>query len=287
MVRGLYTAATGAIVAQTNVDIIANNLANVNTAGFKRTLMQAEAMLELPINRDQTDPGTSGANRTPGVPRSTPIGKLGFGAEVYDTPTVFEQGPIQSTGNMMDVALSGPGFFSVRDKSGVIRYTRGGSFTQNAQNQLVTTDGDSVLGVDGQPVNLKQQGNISVDLQGRVSQNGQLAGSLAVVAIKIDPRGGVTSNGIQTGKLGVYEFADMTQLRPIGNDKFINAGSAPKVATSTSVLQGAQEKSNSNVISSMVDLITNERWFDANEKMIQTQDTELGAAITTVGKSTS
>jgi flagellar basal-body rod protein FlgG len=187
---------------------------------------------------------------------------------------------------MMDVALSGPGFFSVRDKNGVIRYTRGGSFTQNAQNQLVTTDGDSVMGTNGQPVSLRQQGNVSVDLQGRVSQNGQLDGNLAVVAIKIDPRGGVTSNGIETGRLGVYEFSDMNELRPIGNDKFVNAGAAPKIASQTVVLQGSQEKSNSNVISSMVDLIANERWFDANEKMIQTQDTELGAAITTVGKST-
>jgi flagellar basal-body rod protein FlgF len=285
LVRGIYTAANGAIVAQSNVDIIANNLANVNTSGFKRTLMQIESQPKVALYRDQIDPGTSGGNRTPGVATHTSVGDLGFGSRIYDTPTVFEQGPIQQTGNSMDVALNGPGFFAVRDAAGNVRYTRGGSFTQNAQNQLVTTDGEAVLGTNGQPVSL-QQGNVNVDLQGNITTNGTPTGQLAVVAIKIDPRGGVSANGIPTGQLGVFEFANLTNLRSEGADKFVNAGAAPQNATRTTVLQGAQEKSNANVISSMVGLITNERWFDANQKMIQTQDTELGAAISTVGKST-
>lgn len=285
MVRGLYTAATGAIVAQANVDVIANNLANVNTNGFKRTLMQVESSPKVTISRDQIDPGTSDDGRTTGVPTRSMVGQLGFGARIYDTPTMFEQGPIEETGNSMDVALSGPGFFAVRDAAGNISYTRGGSFTQNAQNQLVTTDGDAVLGANGQPVSLAA-GDVTVDLQGNVSQNGKTAGQLAVVAIKIDPRGSVTSNGIPSGQLAVYEFKDLTNLRPQGSDKFINTGSAPQPASQTTVLQGAQEKSNSNVISSMVSLIANERWFDANQKMIQTQDTEVNAAITTIGKTT-
>ncbi len=283
MVRGLYTAATGAIVAQANVDVIANNLANVNTAGFKRTLMQVESSPTVTISRDQTDPGKSDDGRTNGVPTRTTVGQLGFGARIYDTPTIFEQGPIEETGNSMDVALSGPGFFAVRDAAGNIGYTRGGSFVQNAQNQLVTSDGDAVMGSNGQPVSLAA-GNVTLDLQGNVSQNGKPAGKLAVVAVKIDPRGGVTANGVPSGQLAVYEFKNLTNLRPQGGDKFVNSGDAPQPATQTTVLQGAQEKSNANVVSSMVALIANERWFDANQKMIQTQDTEVNAAITTIGK---
>lgn len=287
MVRGLYTAATGAIVAQSNVDVIANNLANVNTSGFKRTLMQIESTPKAALFRDQIEPGHVPANRTNGVATHTPVGYLGFGSRIYDTPTVFEQGPIQETGNSMDVALSGPGFFAVRDGAGQIRYTRGGSFTQNAKNELVTTDGDQVMGSNGQPVNLGQGGKLLVDLQGKVSANGQPAGQLAVVGIKIDTRGGVSQNGVPAGSLAVYEFAKLVNLRPEGSDKFVNSGPAPQAATGTTVLQGAQEKSNSNVISAMVGLIANERWFDANEKMITTQDSAVGAAIATVGKTAS
>ncbi len=285
MIRGLYTAATGSIVAQANVDVIANNLANVNTSGFKRTLMQVESAPTSDIFRDQIDPGRDSARRTNGVPTHTAVGKLGFGSRIYDTPTVFEQGPIQQTGNSMDVALSGPGFFAVRDAVGQTRYTRGGSFTQNAQNQLITSDGDTVLGSNGQPVRIAPSG-LSVDLAGKVNADGKAAGQLAVVAIKIDSRGTVSGNGIPAGQLAVYEFANLNTLRPEGADKFVNSGPAPQPATQTAVLQGAQEKSNANVVSSMVDLIANERWFDANQKMIQTQDTELAAAITSVGKTT-
>ena len=285
MVRGLYTAAAGAMVAQSNVDVIANNLANVNTSGFKRTLMQVESAPQVALFRDQTDPGQTPGNRTAGVATHAAIGNLGFGSRIYDTPTVFEQGQIEQTGNSMDVALNGPGFFAVRDAAGAIHYTRGGSFTQNTKNELVTSDGDNVMGSNGQPVTLQPQSNVAANRQVN-STNGNPPGQLAVASIKIDPRGNVSSNGVPSGELAVVEFANLANVRPQGADKFGNSGAPPQAATQTTVLQGAQEKSNSNVISSMVALIANERWFDANEKMISTQDTELGAAIGTVGKST-
>ncbi len=261
MVRGLYTAATGALVAQANVDVIANNLANVNTAGFKRSLLQAQAAPQTALFRDQIEPGRASGNRTGGVATHTPIGTLGFGVRIYDTPTVFEQGPIEQTGNALDVALSGPGFLAVRDGAGAIRYTRGGSLTQNARNELVTNGGDTVLGPDGQPAKIPP---------------GQ--------TLKITSQGELLSNGAPSGRLAVFEFSDRLSLRPEGADKFVNSGRAPQLATQTTVLQGAQEKSNAQVVPAMVNLIANERWFDANQKMIQTQDDELAQAITTVGK---
>jgi flagellar basal body rod protein FlgG len=261
LVRGLYTAASGAIVAQANVDVISNNLANVNTSGFKRALMQVEAGPKTTIYRDQTDPGQSSDGRTRGVAVHALVGDLGFGSQIYDTPTVFDQGAIQQTGNPLDVALSGPGFLTVRDGAGATAYVRGGSLTTNAQGTLVTNTGDAVVGTDGRPIVIAQQGDVQIDRTGRL-----------------------TSNGAPAGQLAVVEFANLAAVRPQGANKFVSAGAAPKAAASTTVLQGAQEKSNADVITSMVALIANERWFDANQKMIQTQDTEVGAAITTVGK---
>ena len=263
LVRGLYTAATGAVVAQSNVDVIANNIANVNTSGFKRSLMQIESAPKMELFRDQVDPGQAPGSRNSGVAVHTSVGSLGLGSRILDTPAVFEQGPIEQTGNPMDVALSGPGFLAVRDGAGTTAYTRGGSFVRSGQNQLVTSDGDTVLGADGKPIALPAQTPVS-----------------------IDRLGSITSDGKAVGQLAVFEFANVTTVRPQGNDKFVNFGAAPKAAAQTSVLQGAQEKSNVSVVSSMIGLITNERWFDANEKMIATQDTEVGSAINSVGKTT-
>ncbi len=263
MVRGIYTAASGAIVAQANVDVIANNLANVNTSGFKRTLMQVEAAPKMALFRDQIDPGQSSDSRTRGVAAHDSVGDLGSGSRIYATPTVLDQGAIQQTGNPLDVALSGPGFLAVRDAAGTLSYVRGGSFSENAQGALVTAAGDQVMGTNGEPIVVPAQGQIGIDRSGSI-----------------------TSNGSSIGQLAVYEFPNLAAVRPQGSDKFVNAGPAPKAASNTTVLQGAQEKSNADVISSMVSLIANQRWFEANEKMIQTQDTETAAAINSVGKST-
>lgn len=261
MVRGLYTSANGALVAQANVDVIANNLANVNTSGFKRTLMQVEAGPKTDLYRNQTDPGTAPSARIPGIATHVLMGTLGSGSHVYDTPAIFDQGPIQQTGNALDIALSGPGFFAVRNAAGQVRYTRDGSFLRNAQNQLVTNNGDSVIGANGGAIVLPTTG-----------------------AVNVDKTGNITSGGAPVGSLAVFEFGNTTNLRPEGANNFIDAGAVPKLATATTVMQGAQEKSNSDVVRSMVDLITNERWFDANEKSIQTQDDATGIAVSTLGK---
>ena len=286
MVRGLYTASTGAIVAQSNVDVIANNLANVNTSGFKRTLMQVESEPKMALFRDQIDPGQTGDNRTRGVAVHDSVGYLGFGSRIYDTPTNFEQGPIQQTGNPLDVALSGPGFLSVRNAAGTVAFTRGGSFTQNQLNQLVTSDGDVLMGANGQPliVQPRPPAPIPPAAAAAAAANGPPPGA-PVFGLNIDRQGIVTSNGVPSGQLALSEFANLTNVRPQGANKFVNAGPAPVRATQTTVLQGAQERSNAQVVTSMVGLISNERWFDVNQKMMQTQDAAVALAIETVGKS--
>src|SRR5664279_4110361 len=192
LVRGLYTAASGAIVAQANVDVIANNLANVNTSGFKRAVMQIEAGQKSTLYRDQIDPGSSG-ERMRGIAVHALVGDLGFGSQIYDTPTVFEQGAIAQTGNPLDVALSGPGFLAVSDAAGATAYVRGGSFVQNTQGQLVTGDGDKVLGNDRKPLVAPSQGELHIDRSGAISVDGKAV-----------------------GQLGVYEFANLAAVRPQG-----------------------------------------------------------------------
>jgi flagellar basal-body rod protein FlgF len=253
----MYTAASGALVAQSAVDTIANNLANVDTAGFKRTLLQVQAQPQRDIYRFQTDP----SKNPHGVPAQALIGTLGTGAQIYDTPADYQQGAIAATGNDLDVALSGPGFFAIRGGNGALRYTRDGAFLRDQNGFLTAQNGDRVLGQSGAPIALPQSGAVQIARDGTVSVDGRAY-----------------------DRLGVTEFANLANLRPEGANRFVDAGAGARAATNTSALQGSLEKSNAEVVRSMVDLIANERWFDANEKSIQTQDDAVGVAVQTVGR---
>lgn len=255
----MYSATSGALVAQSAVDTIANNLANVNTVGFKRTLLQVQAQPKTQLYRFQTDP----TRATGGQPAQVPIGSLGSGAQIYDTPADLSQGAIAATGNDLDVALSGPGFFAVRGANGAVRYTRDGEFERDQNGTLSTQNGDAVLGSSGAPIALPTMGKVVIDRTGTITVDGQ-----------------------SYGKLSLSEFGNPSALRPEGANRFVDTGNAgARAATNTTALQGSLEKSNADVIRSMVDLITNERWFEANQKSIQTQDTAVAQAVQTVGRS--
>jgi flagellar basal-body rod protein FlgG len=257
LVRGLYTAASGALVAQSQADTIANNLANVNTSGFKRTLLQVQAAPEMQVFALQTQPGTAPGR---GVSSASVVGMLGSGAQVLDTPAVFEQGSLQNTGNALDLGIMGRGFFTIQTPQG-IRYTRDGQFARDAQGFLVTMDGNRVMGRNG-AIQL-QSGDVNIGADGAVHQNGQVVDRLRVV-----------------------NFQNRTAVRPEGDNQFVDTGAGAPVLDGTStVQQGYLERSNANVVRSMVDLITAQRWFEANQKVIQTQDSLNGFAIQNVAKS--
>jgi len=258
VIRGLYSAASGMLVAQALVDTTANNLANVDTSGFKRAVLQVESSPALDLSRYQTEPEAMPGNGVSRVSLRTPIGRLGLGAQVYDTPTAFEQGALQQTSNPLDLALVGPGFFQIATPAGV-RYTRDGGFVRNPQGELVTRMGQPVLSTTGTPIVLAQ-GSFSVDNDGTVRQNG------AVVA-----------------QLSIVRFNNLRNLRPQGDGAFLDEGAGPVQDTTTSVQQGYIEKSTVNVVRSMVDLISAERFFDANSKAVQLEDQALSQAAQTVG----
>ncbi len=263
MVRGMYTAASGALVAQSAVDTIANNLANVNTAGFKRTLLQVQSQPERALYRFQTDPVQRPGGSVESAPVQQLIGALGSGAQIYDTPADYGQGLLATTGNDLDVALSGPGFFTLRDANGTVRYTRDGAFLRDQNGVLTAQNGDRVVNAAGTAIAIPQGGKVEIGRDGTVSVDGRAY-----------------------DKLGIVEFANTTNLRPEGSNRFVDAGAGVRAAVNTSTLQGSLEKSNADVVRSMVDLISNERWFDANQKSIQTQDDAVAQAVQTVGRST-
>jgi flagellar basal-body rod protein FlgG len=249
------------MVAQSAVDVIANNLANVDTAGFKRALLQVQSQPLRDVYRAQTDPGRTPGARVDGVATLAYVGKLGSGSQVYDTPSTFEQGTIAATGNDLDVALSGPGFFAIRGGNGALRYTRDGSFERDANGFLSAQNGDRVLGRNGAPIAVPATGKVGIARDGTVSIDGR-----------------------PYDRLSVVEFTNPTALRPEGSNRYVDVGAGARAATNTTALQGSVEKSNADVVRSMVDLISNERWFDANEKVIQTEDDANGVAISTVGR---
>jgi flagellar basal-body rod protein FlgF len=273
LVRGLYTSASGALVAESMADNVANNLANVNTSGFKQTLLQIQSTPSLDVYRIQTDPGKTPGNPLPGKPVAQEVGLLGTGVQIYDTPTSFEQGGLQNTGNPLDVAIANNAnaFFTIQTPNGV-RYTRDGEFTEDGQGFLRTRDGNTVLSTQGQPIQLQPGGGaITIQSDGTMYQTPAGAGPAQPVAI---------------GQLQLTQFNSLLNLRPEGVNNYNisgNAGPTPVTAGAT-VQQGYLESSNANVVKSMVDLITAERWFDANEKSVKTQDDATNTAIQMVGR---
>ncbi|MDP9018005.1 MAG: flagellar hook-basal body protein, partial [Candidatus Eremiobacteraeota bacterium] len=238
-----------------------NNLANVNTTGFKSTLLQVEAARPFELYRIQTDPGKTQGSPLPGAHVAQYVGALGTGSLVMDTPTEFAEGAFAQTGNTLDMALAGNGFFTIQTPQGV-RYTRDGGFVRNAQGLLSTQSGDLVLG-NGGAIAVPATGKLEIGSDGTISSNGQV----------ID-------------QLRLTQFANQVALRPEGDNRFVDTGAArPSAAATTTVNQGFLEKSNANVVRSMVDLINAQRWFQANEKAMQAQDDLTNSVIQNVGHS--
>jgi flagellar basal-body rod protein FlgG len=227
-------------------DATANNLANVNTAGFKKDVAvnrEFEALLLHRIND---------GNDTPA------IGPLGRGTEIDEIATIQTQGVMHATNNDFDLAIEGKGFFAVETPNGV-RYTRNGTFSKNIVGDLVTSEGYQVLGQNG-PI--------------RITGNKMTVGD----------DGRILMDGIETGQLQVVEFADEKQLTKEGASLYIAADGAQNQQATGRVCQGFTEGSNVNVVAEMVNLINGYRAYETNSKAVQSQDQMLEKAVTEVGR---
>jgi flagellar basal-body rod protein FlgG len=267
MNKGIFTAVSGAIAQSSKLDTIANNLANVNTPGFKR---DSQLFREY-LSSYEKEPSTITVPRVPSSIES--FYDMQGGDKSYvdlaGTSTDFAQGGMRQTGNKLDLGLEGDGFFEIGTPEGP-RLTRNGSFTVDGSGRLVTKQGFPVLreGVPGSdPAGREIQlnsANVSFSNQGEIFDNGQSIGRLSLVEV---------ANKDSLAKQGQSLFGFRENLNP-----------KLSVATGTHCLQGSLESSNVNIVREMTDMISATRVFESTEKAIQAYDQMTGKLVNDVPK---
>ncbi len=260
MVRSLWTAATGMNTQQANIDTVANNLANVNTSGFKKQRAEFEDLLYQTV-------------KTAGLPATedtvTPVGvEMGHGARLAATQRIFEQGSLQHTGVDSDIAIEGEGFFRVLQYDGTYAYTRDGSFKIDSDRQLVTSNGERVLPEIIFPEGFRKN-TITVSPDGRVTV-----------------RVGDIDEAIEVGQIELYRFQNPAGLEAEGGNLFTQGPASGRAIAGRPGFNGFGkthhkflEMSNVSTVSEMVNMIVAQRAYEFNSKAIQTSDNMLGTAV--------
>jgi flagellar basal-body rod protein FlgG len=251
MIDSLYIGATGMQAQQMNIDVVANNLANVNTAGFKRNRIDFEDLL---YRTTRASGGTSlDANRAP---------QTGMGAAVAASGKVFTLGDVKKTEQPLDLAIQGQGFFEVVLPDGNNAYTRNGAFQVNADGMLVTADGYALSASIQIPPDATL---IKVEADGRV---------LAAVPGETE--------AIELGQIEIAMFVNPAGLDPIGDNLYVGSASSgeplrqlPGQNGSGAIGQGFLEASNVRLIDEMINLILAQRAYELNSKVVQASDEML------------
>lgn len=254
MNKAMWIAMTGLEAQQTRMSVISNNLANVNTMGFKRDRAVFEDLLYQTVRQ----PGAQSSQDT-----ELPSGlMLGTGVRTVATEKMHTQGNIVQTSNSLDVAVQGRGFLQVLMPDGSIAYTRDGSLQSDSTGQLVTASGYQIepaitIPDDAQSITIGSDGTISVQIQGQASPT-------------------------QLGTLQIADFINPTGLQPIGQNLFLETASSGSPTTGNpglnglgTVVQGALETSNVNVVEELVNMIEAQRAYEMNSKAISTSDRML------------
>jgi flagellar basal-body rod protein FlgG len=254
-VQTLYTAATGMDAMQTKLDVIANNLANINTTAFKRDRANFEDLLY----RNHIMPGVLDAQQNP-----TPTGlEVGLGARVQSTQSDFRQGTIQETGRSLDIAIEGNGFFVVNDPvTNTAVYTRAGNLDLNANGQLVIGSAQTGRLLDP-PITIPPEATAI-----SISPNGQVMARLA----------GQTELQ-QQGEIQLAQFINPDGLLKLGENLFGQTDASGQAQLGTAgqnglgvIRQNALEASNVEPVKELIDLITTQRGFELNSQAIQAGD---------------
>jgi flagellar basal-body rod protein FlgF len=263
MISGLYTAASGLIAQTQQQDVIANNLANVNTTGYKKDTALFVPFPTVFINRINDNKSTMPGGGIADAP--VPMGYMGKGVELRTDgiqPETTLEGSYVETQNKLDLSIKGDGMFMVMTTNGP-RYTRNGNFTLDSQGVLVNQQGNPVLGHSGQIV-LNSSADVHVDEGGRVFDG---------------------KDEIDTLRIAMFTKND--QLRKEGDSMFYTLDKAPlpedDYVDHVQIKQGYLETSNVNVVREMVDMITAYRTYEASAKAVQAQDQSLGKAVNDVG----
>ncbi|MBD3182239.1 flagellar basal-body rod protein FlgG [Candidatus Poribacteria bacterium] len=257
MIRSLWTAASGMAAQQLNTDVIANNLANVNTTGFKRSRADFQDLLYQTVR----PAGTSNA-----AGAQIPVGiQVGHGTRPIAIQKMFAQGDYQETGNPLDLVIEGDGFFQVMMPDGSTSYTRAGSFKSDSQGRIVTSDGflmkDQItLPQDAQSIAVTADGTVQATVPGQM-----------------EPQ--------QLGVIELARFTNPAGLQDIGRNLYVPTAASGNAITGTpgmngfgTVIQKFLEMSNVKVVEEMVNLIVAQRAYEINSKAIQTADEMLNIA---------
>ncbi|MDQ7096209.1 flagellar hook-basal body protein [Desulfosporosinus sp. PR] len=246
MIRGLYASASGMLAAEAQSEIIGDNVANTKTPGYKEELASNSSFPSMFIERL----GGSQASEV------APIGGMGTGVGVVRAGLFNIQGSLQSTDQKTDLALTSPGYFVVQTAGGE-RYTRNGHFHLDSNGTLLTSDGNALLGQRGPIGPLSSEFTVKED--GTVMDNGQVVDRLRVVEIPADA---LTREG----------------------QSLYNSSQPVQVSADPKILQGSVEASNVDLSGQMIRMMTVMKAYEANQKVIQTQDDMLGKAVNDVGK---
>ena len=250
MISGLYTSASGMLAESTRNDVTSNNLANINTTGYKKDVAVFRSFPDMLIQR------INDQKKTDPQPKIN-IGTLGTGAMVDEVITSHEQGTFRQTSNPFDLAIDGEGYFTVQNDNGTF-YTRNGAFTINGEGFLVNSQGDYVLGEEG-TINIGSSvDNVIINGAGQVFVEGQQIAALRIVPI-----------------------TDKADLTKVGDSLFTGGQVGGTVGQ---VKQKFLEVSNVNAVNEMVNMITISRAYEANQKVITAIDQSLAQAME-VGRS--
>jgi len=260
MMRALYTAATGMIAQQYNMDTISNNLANIDTQGFKGNQARFQDLIYETLRAPGTPVGAS----------VVPTGQdVGLGVKVASSEKTFTQGSLQQTGNPLDVAVEGDGFFQVTLPDGTSAYTRDGSFKRDSNGTLVTADGYILSPQITIPQNATQ---VSIGADGTVTA--LIPGSQLPQTL---------------GQITLVRFTNPAGLSPLGKNLFTQTGasgapviSQPGTNGAGTLQQGFLENSNVQVVNEIVNMIVAQRAYEANSKAIATSDQMLQTAVNIV-----
>jgi len=252
MIRALYSAASGMTAQQLNVDNIANNLANASTVGYKSRRAQFQDLMYQTL----VQPGSQAGQST-----VIPTGlQLGLGTRTSSNEIIFQQGEFSNTGNPLDLVIQGRGFFQVKQANGETAYTRAGNFQLDATGTLVDSSGNQVqpqitIPAAAQSVNIATDGTVSYVLPGQTAAQ-------------------------TAGQITLANFQNPAGLNAIGQSLYLptDASGAPIVAPPGgtdglgTLLQGYVEQSNVSVVDEFVNLITSQRAYEANSKVIKAAD---------------
>ncbi len=252
MIRALFSAASGMTAQQINVDNIAHNLANANTAGFKTRRAQFQDLMYQTV----VQPGAASGQQT-----VVPTGlQLGLGTRASSNEIIFTQGDFSQTSNPLDLVIQGKGFFQVRKPTGELAYTRAGSFHLDRDGNIVTSDGNALepqitIPANAQEITIAQDGTVSYTQPGQTAN--QQAGQIQLANFQ-NPAGLNSLGG------SLYAPTDASGQPTVGNP-----GGQEGLGT---VLQGYIEQSNVSVVDEFINLIVAQRGYEANSKVVQAAD---------------